>query len=156
MNLMDTAQLLGNFGEFFGAIAVVATLAYLAVQIKQSTKVARSTVRQSITDSITSMAASLADSDDLARLVQKGIDGAPLEPHEQSRLGARCYVAMRRWENIYFQHLDGLVTTEEWAAYRQNLKLLFKNRTYQEYWSGLAATFSPGFQAEVRLIYPAT
>ncbi len=31
-------QLLGNFGEFVGAIAVVATLAYLAVQIRQNTK----------------------------------------------------------------------------------------------------------------------
>ena len=30
------AQLLGNYGEFVGAIAVVATLAYLAVQIRQS------------------------------------------------------------------------------------------------------------------------
>jgi hypothetical protein len=36
MTLMDTAQLLGNFGEFFGAIAVVATLGYLAVQIRQN------------------------------------------------------------------------------------------------------------------------
>jgi len=38
MDLMSTAQLLGNFGEFVGAIAVVATLAYLAVQIRQSNK----------------------------------------------------------------------------------------------------------------------
>ena len=38
MDLMSTAQLLGNFGEFFGAIAVVATLVYLAAQIKQNTK----------------------------------------------------------------------------------------------------------------------
>ncbi len=36
MTLTDTAQLMGNFGEFFGSIAVVATLAYLVVQIKQS------------------------------------------------------------------------------------------------------------------------
>ena len=36
MDLMSTAQLLGNFGEFVGAIAVVATLAYLAVQVRQS------------------------------------------------------------------------------------------------------------------------
>ena len=36
MNLMDTAQLLGNFGEFVGAIAVVATLVYLAFQVKHS------------------------------------------------------------------------------------------------------------------------
>ena len=36
MNLMDMAQLLGNFGEFVGAIAVVVTLFYLAFQVRQS------------------------------------------------------------------------------------------------------------------------
>ena len=35
------AQMLGNYGEFVGAIAVVATLAYLAVQIQQNTKASR-------------------------------------------------------------------------------------------------------------------
>jgi hypothetical protein len=34
MDLMDTAQLLGNFGEFFGSVAILVTLAYLAIQIK--------------------------------------------------------------------------------------------------------------------------
>jgi hypothetical protein len=36
MSLMDFAQLLGNFGEFFGSIAVLATLIYLAVQVKHA------------------------------------------------------------------------------------------------------------------------
>ena len=36
MDFMFTAELLGNFGEFFGAIAVVATLFYLARQIRQN------------------------------------------------------------------------------------------------------------------------
>ena len=36
MDLMSVAQLLGNFGEFAGAIAVVVTLGYLAVQVKHS------------------------------------------------------------------------------------------------------------------------
>ena len=31
MTLLETAQLLGNFGEFVGAIAVVLTLGYLAI-----------------------------------------------------------------------------------------------------------------------------
>ena len=38
MTLMETAQLLGNFGEFVGAIAVVGTLVYLAVQVGYSRK----------------------------------------------------------------------------------------------------------------------
>ena len=38
MTLTDTAQLMGNFGEFFGAIAVVATLGYLVLQIRQASR----------------------------------------------------------------------------------------------------------------------
>ena len=38
MDHQTFAQLLGNYGEFVGAIAVVATLAYLALQIRQSNK----------------------------------------------------------------------------------------------------------------------
>ncbi len=41
MTLMDTAQLLGNFGEFFGDIAVVATLTYLAVQVRHGAEASR-------------------------------------------------------------------------------------------------------------------
>ncbi len=36
MDHQAVAQLLGNYGEFVGAIAVVITLAYLAVQVKHS------------------------------------------------------------------------------------------------------------------------
>jgi hypothetical protein len=42
MDLQATAQLLGNFGEFFGAIAVVVTLVYLAGQLRQNTNALRS------------------------------------------------------------------------------------------------------------------
>lgn len=36
MDHQTFAQLLGNYGEFFGSIAVFATLAYLAVQVRQN------------------------------------------------------------------------------------------------------------------------
>ena len=38
MDHLTFAQLLGNYGEFVGAIAVVFTLGYLAVQIRQSNR----------------------------------------------------------------------------------------------------------------------
>ena len=37
MTVIELSQVLGNFGEFFGAIAIVVTLIYLAVQLKQNT-----------------------------------------------------------------------------------------------------------------------
>ncbi len=45
MTLMESAQLLGNFGEFAGAIAVVGTLIYLAIQIRQSKKATEANTR---------------------------------------------------------------------------------------------------------------
>ena len=41
MDHLTFAQLLGNYGEFFGSIAVVATLAYLAKQVRESSKLSR-------------------------------------------------------------------------------------------------------------------
>ena len=41
MDLMYTAQLLGNFGEFLGAVAVVITLVYLTIQVRQNTQAIR-------------------------------------------------------------------------------------------------------------------
>ena len=38
MDLMSTAELLGNFGEAIGAIAVVVSLVYLALQLRLNTK----------------------------------------------------------------------------------------------------------------------
>ena len=36
MSLMELTQVLGNVGEFVGAIGVVATLLFLAVQVRHS------------------------------------------------------------------------------------------------------------------------
>ena len=39
------AQLLGNYGEFVGAIAVVATLVYLAVQVRHGKEATEANTR---------------------------------------------------------------------------------------------------------------
>ena len=38
MSTLEFSQLLGNYGEFIGAIAIVVTLIYLAVQLRQNTR----------------------------------------------------------------------------------------------------------------------
>ena len=48
MDHESIAQLLGNYGEFVGAIGVVITLAYLAFQIRQNTRATRAASHHSI------------------------------------------------------------------------------------------------------------
>ena len=51
MELQATAEILGNFGEFVAAIAVVVTLGYLAVQIRQSNIASQTSAIQGFFDS---------------------------------------------------------------------------------------------------------
>ena len=110
MTLMDTAQLLGNFGEFFGAIAVVATLIYLALQIRQNTrsmdetrKVALTGSYQSRHDALTSINRHIADSEDLAAISVKVLEaGWPADSVSLDVLTPWNVSAGRRTTRRYF------------------------------------------------------
>ena len=51
MTFIELSEVLGNLGEFVGAIAVVATLAYLALQVRHNSKTVAAATSHSITRS---------------------------------------------------------------------------------------------------------
>ena len=67
------AQLLGNYGEFVGAIAVVITLGYLAVQIRQGTTTTRAVARQTLIDGWAATQGQFQTNPELLRIYAKGI-----------------------------------------------------------------------------------
>ena len=85
MTLMETAQLLGNFGEFLGAIAVVVTLGYLVVQIKQNTSALRATSRLQIASGYRENNRLLADGN-VARAYTVGLGHFPDMSFEERSL----------------------------------------------------------------------
>ena len=68
MDHQAVAQMLGNYGEFVGAIGVVVTLAYLAVQIRQNTLSARAQSRQNLLDGWSASNWTLANDPNLLRI----------------------------------------------------------------------------------------
>ena len=72
MTLMDMAQLLGNFGEFVGALAVFATLAYLAVQVRQNVKAERATALDSSIKTFMEIRQSIFESAEMSVLWMNG------------------------------------------------------------------------------------
>lgn len=142
----------GAIGEIVGAVAVVATLGYLALQIKQSTKVARSATRQSIAEMSVASASDITDDPSLAEAMIKDLRNETLAPVERIRMLARCYKAMRHWENIHYQYLAGMLSEDEWRGFRLNLKGLAKWPSMKEYWQNERQFFSAAFQSEVSAI----
>ncbi len=89
-------DILGAISETIGAIAVIVTLAYLAVQIRQNTLQIRNEGHINISDSYREIIGNLLHDNDLFRLVVLGCqDWNNLTAFEQSRFHA-----------FFHQHLD--------------------------------------------------
>ncbi|MGI9323688.1 MAG: hypothetical protein ACR2PZ_00605 [Pseudomonadales bacterium] len=116
MDLMSTAQLLGNFGEFAGAIAVVVTLVYVALQVKQSreatiqnTKAVRSSIYESLNQTETAFSDFYAQHRlELAEL-QTLSERDELTAEQNILAGAFGNRAYRSLETVYLHHKNGML-----------------------------------------------
>jgi hypothetical protein len=94
MDQQTFAQLLGNYGEFVGAIAVLMTLGYLAVQIRHNTNSNRSASRQTLLEGWSIANWDLANDPELLRIYANAIMHWPDLPVDEK---ARFDMGMGRW-----------------------------------------------------------
>jgi len=66
-----TLEELGSVGEFVGALAVLVTLIYLAVQIHQHTKTVKAQINQARSDSFQQVQLALMNSDEMLEIAGK-------------------------------------------------------------------------------------
>ncbi len=135
--------------EFIGTAAVVVSLIYVGIQIRQSTAVARSTARQSITELMLGSTSNLVEDSALAAAFVKEMKGQKLDDIERIRLLGRAYLAMRNWENIHYQYRIGMLSSDEWQGFRKNLEAVFEWPSTRDYWEHEKQFYSPAFRAEV-------
>ena len=117
-----TLEQLGGIGELMGGIAVVASLLYVAVQLKQNTNVIRSSARQSIAARASEFQLAVAQNDELLVVVTKLFRQEELSPQEEVRLHFFLGCLFRATEEAFLQHRDGFLEDEYWNK-RGNLML---------------------------------
>ena len=130
------AQLLGNYGEFVGAIAVVATLFYLAVQVRHSKDAVEANTRlldanrslalgqayQTRAGHVQSIAMAQAESPHWPQMMLKveagGFDA--LTPEEQLRYMQYLRAQALVFDNMHYQHSLGLIDEEFYDSVFEN------------------------------------
>jgi hypothetical protein len=109
--MLEITQILGNIGEFVGALGVVATLIYLAVQVRHSavllesnnaamaenTKLVRAAAIDRYSDAVSRWRGRLIESEDVAHLWQKALD----EEHSEGVENLRLQNLLIDWVNTY-------------------------------------------------------
>ena len=83
---------LGNIGEFVGAVGVVVSLIYLAVQIRRNTRSVRASTFQEAVRDVAILSDLLATDAELSRIWSSGLqDLDALKPDERVRSPPTCW-----------------------------------------------------------------
>jgi hypothetical protein len=117
------AQLLGNYGEFVGAIAVVVTLGYLTVQVRMSNKTQRAQTHQQIADARGQTLKLFLQHPDLDEAVSKVYAGQELSDMDRRLLRHFSVIVARHHENELYQHSLGMVDDHELESQRKVMLL---------------------------------
>lgn len=124
-----TIQDLGAIGELVGGIAVIITLIYLALQIRQNTSSIEGATEQSIMDHEMAMYNLIAQ-----------------HPNVYRR-GSQCLSDLDADEAVVFEHLMSATMTQVYSAYAQYRRKLLPESVWQAYlleWEDYSNL--PGFQ----------
>jgi hypothetical protein len=103
MNLIE----FGALGEFIGGIAVIASLVYLAMQVRQSNSANHATARQTLVDTYFSHMWDLAKNPEVRRILGAGmVSFEDLSDDEKSAFFFTMYPFLGNLENGLMMHRD--------------------------------------------------
>ena len=136
----------GSIAELIGAVAVVGSLIYLAVQIKSGTKTLRTSTRDLTFQHLMEWNHSLLQDPDLAYIFQKGCGNfESLNDNDKARFIHAAFGFYKVFESPYLHYLDGSIGEEAWA-YNQNLLYAYASEPgLRLYFSERKEMFDPRF-----------
>ena len=120
--------------EIVAAVAVIASLIYLAIQIRQNNELLRSGSRQAlVTNDVSSLAANFQNADVFAKYVA----GSELSAEDQLRLSFMFALDLRNREFEYFQYANGLLDEQTWLAYRHVILINHSTGRGRAWWDDI-------------------
>jgi hypothetical protein len=108
---------IGAIAETVGSFAVVVTIIYLAVQIGQSNKSAKSVSTNQTRASVNDVLSGISGNTDAVKTYTKGmITPDELELHERVRFDLMIFQLLGAVETIFLEYREGLVPEEVWLG----------------------------------------
>jgi len=145
---------LGAIGEIVGAAAVVLTLGYLAIQIRQNSKSSRQQSYHAVVTRRADFFNHMVGSDDVAAIVIAGCRGDAMDEIRAQRFTSSMPNYVSHVQDVYLQRKSGIVEEDVWLAERQYLAALVGFRGFASWWSAATQYFLPEFISEVANLEP--
>ena len=114
---------IGAFGEWVGALAVLITLVYLTIQIKQSARTQKAQTHQQVTHDRAQIIREFLHNRELRDAVAKVAAGKGIDDNERNILYWFTTLQVRAFENDLYQHSQGMIDDHELEVQRNLLEL---------------------------------
>jgi hypothetical protein len=141
---------LGNIGEFLGGLAVIISIIYLAVQVRQNTRAIHSSRYQDATDSVAAFYSLIAQDADVAALFNSGLrDAGSLDETDSRRFAALLNSVFSHFENLHFQNEQGTIDAQLWQRWSRILDWYLEHPGVKTWWSLADLQFADSFRSVV-------
>ena len=137
---------IGALAEVIGAVAVVVTLAYLAIQVRQNSAAIRSATRADIAKTQAELNWRMADNPRIGRNAYAFIQGEEMDELDKVSAAQFLTGALRTYENQYFAYLEGNFSASVWEGYRLNVVFTATQSNFGHYWDDRKHLFSEEFR----------
>ncbi|MEM7099014.1 MAG: hypothetical protein AAF541_12205 [Pseudomonadota bacterium] len=140
---------IGAVGEVLGAVGVIVTLVYLALQIRQNSLTTRAEIRQSLAEQQIQFINSRATDPFLRGAIDKVYSGDPLTGEEAFGVHSHCLAHVRLFENYFAQYKLGSMEVGDWAAMRKLISRHLSLDPYRNAFESVRTTCNADFVHEV-------
>jgi hypothetical protein len=140
-------ETLSAIAQIVAAVGVIASLFYLAVQIRQNTRSQRSIVVDSLTNSLIALLGPQAGDPALTLAfvtIVENWHGATEE--DRLRAVAVLFPLFKLFENVWFQQRQGTLEPEQWQGWDLYMRAYYHRPGVKTWWSLRRGMFPAGFR----------
>lgn len=128
-------EALGAIGELIGALAVLITLVYVALQIRQNTAALRSAATQGAHDQVADLYRTLSTDAELAMIFARGCSNPDeLSDTETAKYFALLMQVLFYVQNWHSQTSDGLMDDDLLSSWARVLADIANTAGFQRFW----------------------
>ncbi len=135
--------------EIAGAIAVVLSVIYLALQVSDNNRLLRSQAHYNALELAQGPLEMLVDNEGLARIVvQCDVKPDSVEPTDWERCANYYFILFNGWEYLYYQNADGSIPPQLFRGADAIFKQFVQTKPgYRRFWADFQVAFDEPFRS---------
>ena len=141
-----TLDQLANIGEFVSAIAVIISIIYLAIQIRQNTEAERTSTYQAVVSDFGALNNTMASNPELSHLYVRATENYhQLCTDEKARVSQLFFQCFHYFENMFYQYQKGYLDEDVWTGWKRLMLTYYAQPGFQTWWEHRRDVYSESF-----------